>query len=131
MTLFEEIVEKHIWQPTFVTDFPKDVSPLTKDHRNSQGLVERFEPFVAGMEIGNAYTELNDPVEQKQRLENQVRLQDDESHPMDHDFIHAVGVGMPPLGGVGLGIDRLVMLLTNQTSIREVIWFPTVKMKNS
>lgn len=129
MTAFEALVEKHIWHPAFAVDFPKDVSPLTKDHRSQKGLVERFEPFTAGMEIGNAYTELNDPVEQRARLEAQQRTQDEEKHPMDEDFLHAVGVGMPPLGGAGLGIDRLVMLLTNQTSIREVIWFPTVKIK--
>ena len=131
MTAFETLVEKHIWHPTFIVDFPKDISPLTKDHRTQKGLVERFEPFTAGMEIGNAYTELNDPVEQKARLEDQQRIQDEEKHPMDEDFLHAVGVGMPPLGGVGLGIERLVMLLTDQTSIREVIWFPTVKVKKS
>ena len=129
MTAFEEIVEKHIWDPVFIIDFPKDISPLTKDHRKFKGVVERFEPFTAGMEIGNAYTELNDPVEQEKRLEEQERIQDEEAHPMDKDFLHAVGVGMPPLGGVGLGIERLIMLLTDQTSIREVIWFPTVKVK--
>ena len=129
MRAFEEIVEKHIWDPIFIIDFPKDISPLTKDHRKIKGVVERFEPFTAGMEIGNAYTELNDPVEQEKRLEEQERIQDEESHPMDKDFLHAVGVGMPPLGGVGLGIERLIMLLTDQASIREVIWFPTVKVK--
>lgn len=130
MAAFEFFVEREIWNPCFVIDFPKEVSPLTKDHRKKQGLVERFEPYIAGMEIGNAYTELNDPVEQRKRLEDQERSSSEESHPMDEDFLHAVGVGMPPLAGVGLGVDRLVMLLTNQTSIREVIWFPTLKLKN-
>ena len=127
MTLFEAVVEKEIWNPCFFTDFPKDVSPLTKNHRNLKGFVERFEPFIAGMEIGNAYTELNDPVDQRERLKEQERFKAEESHPMDEDFLHAVGVGMPPVGGVGLGIERLIMLLTDQRSIREVIWFPTVK----
>ena len=131
MTAFENLVEKHLHQPTFVIDFPKEISPLTKNHRQLKGFVERFEPFIAGMEIGNAYSELNDPVEQRTRLEEQQRNKDGETHPMDEDFLHAVGVGMPPLGGVGLGIERLVMLLTNQSSIREVIWFPTVKSKKS
>ena len=127
MTLFEATVEKEIWNPCFFTDFPKDVSPLTKNHRKLENFVERFEPFIAGMEIGNAYTELNDPIDQRERLKEQERFTETESHPMDEDFLHAVGVGMPPLGGVGLGIERLVMLLTDQSSIREVIWFPTVK----
>ena len=127
MTLFEEAVEKHIWNPCFITDFPRDVSPLTKDHPDIKGFVERFEPYVAGMELGNAYSELNDPVDQRQRLEEQNRGTAEDKHPMDQDFLHAVGVGMPPMGGVGLGIERLIMLLTDQSSIREVIWFPTVK----
>jgi len=127
MTLFEATVEKDIWNPCFFIDFPKDVSPLTKNHRSQKNFVERFEPFVAGMEIGNAYTELNDPIDQRERLKEQERFKEEESHPMDEDFLHAVGVGMPPMGGVGLGVERLVMLLTNQSSIREVIWFPTVK----
>ena len=127
MILFEATVEKEIWNPCFFIDFPKDVSPLTKKHRTLENFVERFEPFVAGMEIGNAYTELNDPIDQRERLKEQERSKETESHPMDEDFLHAVGVGMPPMGGVGLGIERLVMLLTDQSSIREVIWFPTVK----
>ena len=127
MALFSGAVEKEIWNPCFFIDFPKEVSPLTKNHRKLAGFVERFEPFIAGMEIGNAYTELNDPIDQRERLKEQERFKTEESHPMDEDFLHAVGVGMPPLGGVGLGIERLVMLLTDQSSIREVIWFPTVK----
>ena len=127
MMAFENIVEKEIWNPVFVVDFPKSVSPLTKNHRKLKGFVERFEPFAAGFELGNAYTELNDPVDQLSQLENQQRISDEEAHPMDQDFLRAVGTGMPPLGGVGLGIERLVMLLTDQTSIRETLWFPTVK----
>ena len=126
MTLFENSVEKHLWNPCFIKDFPRDISPLTKDHRSIPGFVERFEPYVAGMELGNAYSELNDPIGQLQRLEEQTRIAEN-AHPMDHDFLHAIGVGMPPVGGVGLGIERLIMLLTDQSSIREVIWFPTVK----
>ena len=129
MSVFEHF-EEQLRQPVFIVDFPKDISPLTKTHRKHEDLVERFEPYIAGMEIGNAYTELNDPVEQRQRLQSQERIQNEEErHPMDEDFLHAVGTGLPPLGGVGLGIDRLVMLLTDQTSIREVIWFPTMKAK--
>ena len=129
MLVFEEIVEKKITGPCFFIDFPKDVSPLTKNHRKHNQLVERFEPFAAGMELGNAYTELNDPIEQAQRFKDQKRHL--ESHPVDEDFLHAVGVGFPPLGGVGLGIERLVMLLTDQPSIREVIWFPAVKAQKT
>lgn len=129
MEAFELTVEKHLWQPTFVIDFPVEISPLTKSHRNTKGLVERFEPICAGMEIGNAYTELNDPVEQRRRLEEQERMRvtDEEAHPMDEDFVHAIEVGMPPTGGVGIGIERIVMLLTGQPSIRDIIFFPTMK----
>ena len=128
-TVFENFVEKKITHPVFIIDFPKNMSPLTKKHRSIEGLSERFEVFVMGMEIANAYTELNDPVDQRQRLEGQNRVKDNQTHPVDEDFLHAVGVGMPPLGGVGIGIDRLVMLLTNQPSIREVVWFPMSKPK--
>ena len=130
MYAFEEFSQKHLWNPVFITDFPKDISPLTKSHRSQDQFVERFEPYIAGMEVGNAYTELNDPVDQRERLENQTRTgSQEEFHPVDEDFLHAVGVGMPPFSGVGLGIDRLVMLLTDQSSIREVLWFPTIKPK--
>ena len=129
-TVFENFVEKKITHPVFIVDFPKDMSPLTKKHRLIEGLSERFEVFIMGMEIANAYTELNDPVEQRKRLEEQNRVKDGQTpHPVDEDFLHAVGVGMPPLGGVGIGIDRLVMLTADQPSIREVIWFPTLKPK--
>lgn len=131
MEAFELTVEKHLWQPTFILDFPVEVSPLTKKHRSESGLVERFEPVVAGMELGNAYTELNDPEDQLERLKEQesLRLIDEEAQPMDSDFIHAIDVGMPPTGGVGLGVERLVMILTDQPSIRDIIFFPTMKHK--
>lgn len=131
MEAFELSVEKHLWHPTFVLDFPKEVSPLTKKHRRIPGLVERFEPMVACMELGNSYSELNDPEDQRARLEEQerLRLEDDEAQPMDEDFLLAIDTGMPPTGGVGLGIDRLVLLLTDQHSLRDIIFFPTMKPK--
>ena len=130
MEAFELIAEKHLWQPTFVMDHPVEISPLTKYHRTKPGLVERFEPFAAGMEIGNAYTELNDPEEQYRRLKDQEakRVIGEEAHPMDEDFMHAIDVGMPPTGGVGIGIERIVMMLTDQPSIRDIIFFPTMKI---
>lgn len=129
MELFELTAEKHLWQPTFVMDHPVEISPLTKIHRGNPKLVERFEPFAACMEIGNAYSELNDPEEQYERLKIQEskRVLDEEAHPMDEDFIHAIDTGMPPTGGVGLGIERIVMLLTDRPSIRDIILFPTMK----
>lgn len=130
--LFELVAEEHLWQPTFILDHPVEISPLTKMHRSKPGLVERFEPFAACMEIGNAYSELNDPEDQRQRLVEQERQRasNKEAHPMDEDFLHAIDVGMPPTGGVGLGIERIVMILTNQASIRDIIFFPTMKIKN-
>lgn len=129
--LFGEVVEKTIIQPTFVCDHPVEISPLTKKKRGDARLVERFEPAVAGMEIGNAYSELTDPIEQRERFERQRALGADqegvEHHPIDEDFVRAMGCGMPPTGGVGLGIDRLVMLLTDAHSIRDVIAFPMMK----
>ncbi len=129
MEAFELTVEKNIWNPTFIVDFPVEISPLTKKHRTRKGLVERFEPIVAGMELGNAYTELNDPEDQRNRLEEQEakRADNEEAHPMDEDFVHAIEVGMPPTGGVGIGIDRLVIFLTDAPSIRDIIFFPTMK----
>lgn len=131
MKLFEATVEEHLWQPTFVMDHPVEISPLTKAHRKHSGLVERFEPFAACMEIGNAYSELNDPEEQYSRLKEQEakRVVDEEAQPMDEDFIHAIDTGMPPTGGVGLGVERIVMILTNCPSIRDIILFPTMKFK--
>jgi lysyl-tRNA synthetase class 2 len=129
MELFERTVEEHLWQPTFVMDHPVEISPLTKAHRRQVGLVERFEPFAACMEIGNAYSELNDPEDQLTRLKEQEakRLVDEEAQPMDEDFIHAIEVGMPPTGGVGLGVERIVMILTNCHSIRDILFFPTMR----
>lgn len=131
MELFEATVEEHLWQPTFVLDHPMEISPLTKMHRSKKGLVERFEPFAACMEIGNAYSELNDPEEQYARLKEQEakRVVDEEAQPMDEDFIHAIDTGMPPTGGVGLGVERIVMILTDRPSIRDIILFPTMKFK--
>ena len=130
MKAFEFSAEQHLWQPTFVMDHPVEISPLTKIHRSNKKLVERFEPFAATMEIGNSYSELNDPEEQRQRLKDQEakRGTDEEAHPMDEDFLHAIETGMPPTGGVGLGIERLVMILTDRPSIRDIIFFPTMKI---
>lgn len=132
MELFELSAESELIQPTFVVDFPVDVSPLTKMHRDKKGLVERFEPICAAMEIGNSYTELNDPEDQLARLKEQEakRVVDEEAQPMDHDFMHAIDVGMPPTGGVGIGVERIVMLLTDRPSIRDILLFPTMKHKN-
>jgi lysyl-tRNA synthetase class 2 len=131
MEAFELTVEEHLWQPTFIIDFPKEISPLTKSHRSKPGLVERFEPICAGMELGNAYTELNDPEDQRARLEEQEasRVVDEEAQPMDEDFLYAIETGMPPTGGVGLGVERLVMMLTDRPSIRDIILFPTMRFK--
>lgn len=130
MKLFEGTVEQHLWAPTFVMDHPVEISPLTKIHRQDPRLVERFEPFAACMEIGNSYSELNDPEEQYSRLKEQEskRLVDEEAHPMDEDFLHAIDTGMPPTGGVGLGVERIVMILTDRHSIRDIILFPTMKI---
>jgi lysyl-tRNA synthetase class 2 len=131
--LFKELVEPTLVQPVFVCDFPLETSPLTKSKRGDPRLVERFEPLVAKMEIGNAYTELTDPVEQAERFERQRTLGTDREgvahHPVDQDFLKAIGCGMPPTGGVGMGIDRLVMLLTDSPSIRDVIAFPLMRPK--
>jgi lysyl-tRNA synthetase class 2 len=129
MDIFERKVEEHLWQPTFITDFPVEISPLTKKHRSKPGLVERFEPMIAHMEIGNSYSELNDPEDQFERLKEQEaqRVVNEEAQPMDEDFMHAIDVGMPPTGGVGIGIERVVMLLTDRPSIRDILLFPTMK----
>ncbi|RAJ37111.1 lysine--tRNA ligase [Pedobacter cryoconitis] len=128
--LFSEKVEASLIQPTYITDYPIEMTPLAKKHRSSAGLVERFELFVMGKEIGNAYTELNDPIDQKERFEEQLKLAargDDEAMAMDDDFIRALEYGMPPTSGLGIGIDRLVMLMTNQSTIQEVLFFPQMR----
>jgi lysyl-tRNA synthetase class 2 len=128
--IFSEVVEPTIDKPTFIMDYPKDISPLAKDKRNEEGVVERFEPFLFGMEIGNAYSELNDPVEQRKRFDYQSKLRekgDLETESLDEDFLTAMSYGMPPTGGLGLGVDRIVMILLNQPSIRDVILFPQLK----
>ncbi len=132
MKIFEATAEKECIQPTIVMDHPIEISPLTKVHRSNPALVERFEPFVCGMELGNSYSELNDPEEQYNRLKEQEakRTIDEEAHPMDEDFILAIDSGMPPTGGVGLGIERLVMVLTDRPSIRDILLFPTMKIKS-
>jgi lysyl-tRNA synthetase class 2 len=132
--LVDELVSKHVEptliEPTFLFDFPVELSPLAKQHRDTPGLVERFEAFAGGMEIANAFTELNDPDEQRRRFEGQRRLAvagDQEAQPYDAAFIQALEHGMPPTGGIGIGIDRLVMILTGRSSIREVVLFPAMR----
>ena len=131
--LFDQFVEPKLDQPTFITDYPLALSPLSKRKEDDPELVERFELFIGRKEIANAYTELNDPLEQKERFEEQVAEReagDDEAHWMDHDFIRALEYGMPPTAGEGIGIDRLTMLLTNCQSIRDVILFPQLKKES-
>ena len=128
--IFGEKCEHHYIQPTFITDYPKEMSPLTKEHRDNPALTERFELMVNGSELANAYSELNDPIDQRERFQAQLRLSekgDDEAMFIDQDFLRALEYGMPPTSGIGIGLDRLVMLMTNQSSIQEVLFFPQMK----
>jgi lysyl-tRNA synthetase, class II len=131
-SIFEHFCESHLVQPTFIYDHPEETTPLCKGKRDEEmtDLVERFEPYIAGFEIGNAYSELNDPVKQKILLEQQaleLKKGNEEANPFDEDFVNAMEIGMPPTGGMGIGIDRMVMLLTNSASIRDVLLFPFMK----
>jgi lysyl-tRNA synthetase class 2 len=128
--LFERFVQPSLVEPTFITDYPTAISPLAKARPDDPTLAERFEPFIGGFELGNAFSELNDPEEQRRRFEQQLQLRaagDIEAHPMDEDFVRALEYGMPPTGGIGLGVDRLIMLFTDAPSIRDVILFPQMR----
>jgi len=129
--IFGEKCEGNYIQPTFITDYPKEMSPLCKEHRDNPELTERFELMVCGKEIANAYSELNDPIDQRERFEHQLKLaakgDDEATEFIDHDFLRALEYGMPPTSGMGIGMDRLIMFLTNNQSIQEVLFFPQMR----
>ena len=130
--LLGDFVEEHLWQPTFIVDYPRDISPLAKAKPGNPAVVERFEVYVAGFELCNAFTELNDPLDQEQRFIEMSRdyaADSEEQHPLDEDYLRAMRYGMPPNGGFGMGVDRLTMLLTDKATIREVLLFPHLRTR--
>jgi lysyl-tRNA synthetase class 2 len=132
--LFSEMIQPTLIQPTFIVNHPVELSPLAKRHADNPAITERFEAIVAGMEIGNGYSELNDPFDQEQRFLQQLKTQaegDDEAHQLDDDYINALMYGMPPTGGLGIGIDRMAMIYANQSTIRDVVVFPHLRPRES